>query len=175
MTTLSKIKKAQHSHNFGQNYNPRDLHIGNRKKNIRSLLVPINKKRLDTLYKPGANEPYMSKEQKEYFKNILLKWQDQLFIQADSTVNNIQSSDEHYPDITDRATYEENIKLELRTRSRELQLIKKIQATIQKIGANQYGLCKKCKQEIGIARLEVRPTADLCINCKTLAEQNERL
>jgi DnaK suppressor protein len=61
-----------------------------------------------------------------------------------------------------------------RSRDRERKLIRKIEKTLQLIEDEDFGFCKSCDIEIGIRRLEARPTADLCIECKTLAEIKER-
>lgn len=140
-----------------------------------SLRTPQNATNAPTKYKPKRNESYMCPRQKEYFRGILTNWQKQLIEQADDTVNHIQHDTANYPDAFDRATREESFGMELQARSREYQLIQKIKTTINNIDFGKYGYCSKCSQEIGLARLEVRPTANLCIECKTLAEEHERL
>jgi DnaK suppressor protein len=79
-----------------------------------------------------------------------------------------------FADPNDRASQESDIALELRNRDRERKLIKKIDETILKIDADDYGYCESCGAEIGLKRLEARPTATLCIDCKTLEEMRER-
>ena len=122
--------------------------------------------------KPG--EEYMDEPQKEHFKKILDAWRIQLRQEVDRTVTYMQDEAANFPDPVDRAAPEEEFSLELRTRDRERKLIKKIEKTLQLIEDDDFGFCNSCGIEIGIRRLEARPTADLCIECKTLAEIKER-
>jgi len=122
--------------------------------------------------KPG--EEYMNQDQLDHFKVILEAWRTQLREEVDRTVNHMQDEAANFPDPVDRAAQEEEFSLELRTRDRERKLIKKIEKTLQLIEEDDFGFCNACGIEIGIRRLEARPTADLCIECKTLAEIKER-
>lgn len=125
-------------------------------------------------YVEKANEEYMGTPQQEHFKKILDAWRVQLREEVDRTVTHMQDEAANFPDPVDRAAQEEEFSLELRTRDRERKLIKKIEKTLQLIEEDEFGFCKSCGIEIGIRRLEARPTADLCIECKTLAEIKER-
>ena len=125
-------------------------------------------------YVEKPNEEYMNDEQLEHFKKILEAWRDQLREEVDRTVTHMQDEAANFPDPVDRAAQEEEFSLELRTRDRERKLIKKIEKTLQLIEEDEFGFCKSCGIEIGIRRLEARPTADLCIECKTLQEIKER-
>lgn len=125
-------------------------------------------------YVEKAGEEYMNDEQLEHFKKILDAWRTQLREEVDRTVSHMQDEAANFPDPVDRAAQEEEFSLELRTRDRERKLIKKIEKTLQLIEEDEFGFCKSCGIEIGIRRLEARPTADLCIECKTLAEIKER-
>jgi DnaK suppressor protein len=125
-------------------------------------------------YKPKRGEAYMNEKQREHFKKILLDWRNQLMQEVDRTVHHLQDEAANYPDPADRATQEEEFSLELRTRDRERKLIKKIDNTIESIAQDDYGYCESCGIEIGIRRLEARPTADKCIDCKTLDEIKEK-
>jgi DnaK suppressor protein len=125
-------------------------------------------------YQEKANEEYMGSPQQEHFKKILDAWRIQLRQEVDRTVSHMQDEAANFPDPVDRAAQEEEFSLELRTRDRERKLIKKIEKTLQLIENDDFGFCKSCGIEIGIRRLEARPTADLCIECKTLAEIKER-
>ena len=116
----------------------------------------------------------MNEPQREHFKMILRQWRNQLMEEVDRTVHHLQDDAANYPDPADRATQEEEFSLELRTRDRERKLIKKIDSTIEKIAQDDYGFCESCGIEIGIRRLEARPTADKCIDCKTLDEIREK-
>ena len=125
-------------------------------------------------YKPKRGEVYMGEPQREHFKAILLKWRAELMEEVDRTVSHMKDEAANFPDPADRATQEEEFSLELRTRDRERKLIKKIDSTIERIEQDDYGFCDACGVEIGIKRLEARPTATLCIDCKTLDEIKER-
>ena len=94
--------------------------------------------------------------------------------EVDRTVHHMQDEAANFPDPADRASQEEEFSLELRARDRERKLIKKIDETLQLIEDEDYGWCDSCGVEIGIRRLEARPTATLCIDCKTLAEIKEK-
>ena len=125
-------------------------------------------------YKPARGENYMNEKQHHHFKDILLTWKAELMVEVDRTVMHMKVDASKFPDPSDRATQEEEFSLELRTRDRERKLIKKIDQTIHNIEADDYGYCEACGVEIGIKRLEARPTATLCIDCKTLDEIKEK-
>lgn len=127
-----------------------------------------------TPYKEKKGEEYMNDAQKDHFKSILYNWRNQLMEEVDRTVHHMQDEAANYPDPADRATQEEEFSLELRTRDRERKLIKKIDSTLEKIAQDDYGFCESCGIEIGIRRLEARPTANKCIDCKTLDEIKEK-
>lgn len=127
-----------------------------------------------TPYKMKKGEEYMNDDQKEHFKSILLKWRKDLMEEVDRTVHHMQDEAANPPDPADRATLEEEFSIELRTRDRERRLIRKIDNTIEMIHNDDYGFCESCGVEIGIRRLEARPTANKCIDCKTLDEIKEK-
>jgi DnaK suppressor protein len=127
-----------------------------------------------TPYIQKKGEEYMDEKQCEHFKAILLNWKSELMQEVDRTVSHMKDEAANFPDPADRATQEEEFSLELRTRDRERKLIKKIDSTMERIGQDDYGFCDACGVEIGIKRLEARPTANLCIDCKTLDEIKER-
>lgn len=125
-------------------------------------------------YQESPNEEYMSDEQLTHFRKILEAWRNQLREEVDRTKSHMQDEAANFPDPVDRASQEEEFALELRTRDRERKLIKKIEKTLGLIEADEFGFCKTCGIEIGIRRLEARPTADQCIDCKTLSEIKEK-
>ena len=127
-----------------------------------------------TPYKPRKGEPYMSAKQLDHFRSILIKWRHELMEEVDRTVHHMQDEAANFPDPADRATQEEEFSIELRTRDRERKLIKKIDQTIERIDQEDYGYCDTCGVEIGLRRLEARPTATQCVDCKTLDEMRER-
>ncbi|MCS5591682.1 MAG: RNA polymerase-binding protein DksA [Gammaproteobacteria bacterium] len=124
-------------------------------------------------YTPQKDEEFMSPGQLKHFVNKLSTWRNQLVFEAENTINHIQEDSTPVADINDRATIEEEFALELRTRDRERKLIGKIDKTLHLIEMGDYGYCKTCGIEIASQRLEARPTADQCIDCKTISEKKE--
>lgn len=125
-------------------------------------------------YQEKEGEEYMNDAQLEHFRKLLQAWRNQLREEVDRTVHHMQDEAANFPDPVDRAAQEEEFSLELRTRDRERKLIKKIEKTLKRIEEDDFGFCDSCGIEIGIRRLEARPTADLCIDCKTMAEIKEK-
>jgi DnaK suppressor protein len=125
-------------------------------------------------YQLEEGEEYMNAKQLAHFKSILENWKHQLMEEVDRTVHHMQDEAANFPDPVDRAAQEEEFSLELRTRDRERKLIRKIESSIRDVEAEDYGFCESCGIEIGIRRLEARPTADLCIDCKSLEEIREK-
>jgi DnaK suppressor protein len=130
--------------------------------------------RVVTPYKPKGKEEYMSSRQLAYFRKMLEEMKRDLSQDIDRTVHTMQDEATIFADPNDRASQESDMSLELRNRDRERKLIKKIDETISRIDAGEYGYCESCGIEIGLKRLEARPTATLCIDCKTLDEMRER-
>jgi DnaK suppressor protein len=127
-----------------------------------------------TPYKPKGKEEYMNTRQLAHFRDMLLEMKKGLSQDIDRTVHTMQDEATIFADPNDRASQESDMSLELRNRDRERKLIKKIDETIVRINADDYGFCDSCGVEIGLKRLEARPTATLCIDCKTLDELRER-
>ena len=125
-------------------------------------------------YVISKGEEYMNEKQQEHFKLILKAWRTELMEEVDRTVSHMKDEAANFPDPSDRATQEEEFSLELRTRDRERKLIKKIDKTLVRIEEDDYGFCDQCGIDIGIRRLEARPTAELCVDCKTLDEIREK-
>ena len=125
-------------------------------------------------YKIKKTERYMNARQKKHFIEILARWHSLLVVEQDRTADKLQDNAANFPDESDRATHEEGFTLELKTRERERRLLSKIDSALDSIDHNNYGLCSACGIEIGIRRLEARPTATRCIDCKTLEEIHEK-
>ena len=125
-------------------------------------------------YQEKPDEEYMGEPQINHFRLILKAWRNQLRQEVDRTVHHMQDEAANFPDPVDRAAQEEEFSLELRARDRERKLIKKIEKTLKRIEDDDFGFCDSCGIEIGIRRLEARPTADMCIDCKTMAEIKEK-
>jgi len=125
-------------------------------------------------YKAKKGEEYMNAKQLAHFRKMLEAWKAELSQDIDTTLHSMQDEQTVFADPNDRATQESDMALELRNRDRERKLIKKINETIANIDSGDYGYCESCGVEIGLERLQARPTATLCIDCKTLEEIRER-
>ena len=125
-------------------------------------------------YEAKEGEEYMSARQLAHFRKILESLKKELSEDIDRTVHTMQDEATVFADPNDRASQETDMAIELRNRDRERKLIKKIEETVARIDGDDYGFCDKCGVEIGIKRLEARPTATLCIDCKTLEELKEK-
>ena len=142
-------------------------------KKAKANTVANNKSKIAP-YKPKKNEKYMSAAMKRHFIAVLLLWKEHLLDEMQKTFDHLRAKGETYADPVDRASQEEEFAFELRTRDRERKLINKISTSIEKIKQDDYGWCESCGDEIGVKRLEARPTATHCIDCKTLDEIKER-
>ena len=125
-------------------------------------------------YKEKKGEEYMNDQQVAHFRDILLAWKRGLMEEVDRTVHHMQDDAANFPDPNDRATQESEFSMELRARDRERKLIKKIDESIRNLDNDEFGFCEACGVEIGIKRLEARPTATLCIDCKVIDEIREK-
>ena len=125
-------------------------------------------------YRTKRGEEYMNDAQIAHFRAILLDWKHKLMEEVDRTLHHMQDEAANFPDPNDRATQESEFTLELRTRDRERKLIRKIDEAITTLDGGDYGFCEACGIEIGIRRLEARPTATLCYDCKVLDEFREK-
>jgi len=136
----------------------------------------ISKKRSSPIssYKGRKNEKYMSAAMKKHFNAVLMQWREHLKEEMQKTFDHLKNKGESYADPIDRASQEEEFAFELRTRDRERKLINKIAKSIEQIKQAEYGYCYACGIEIGVKRLEARPTATHCIDCKTLDEIKEK-
>ena len=127
-----------------------------------------------TPYVEKKGEEYMNERMTAHFRDILKAWKKELMEEVDRTVHHMQDEAANFPDPNDRATQESEFTMELRARDRERKLIKKIDESLQLLDDGEYGFCEACGVEIGLRRLEARPTATLCIDCKTLDEIREK-
>ena len=125
-------------------------------------------------YKPTQKEKFMNAKMKEYFKQKLLNWKNELLKESSQTLNNLQSDNEAKPDITDRASEEIDRSFELRTRDRERKLINKIDAALRRIEDGSYGYCEETGEPIGLKRLEARPVATLRLEAQEMHEKAEK-
>ena len=145
-----------------------------KKKALNQSKTVANNKSKIAPYKAKKNEKYMSAAMKKHFIAVLLLWREHLKDEMQKTFDHLKTKGETYADPIDRASQEEEFAFELRTRDRERKLINKIAISIEQIKNDEYGWCESCGDEIGIKRLEARPTATHCIDCKTLDEIKEK-
>lgn len=120
------------------------------------------------------DEEYMNSKQLAYFTEILNKWKAEIIEESERTKEYLKEENTATADLNDRASQEEEFALELRTRDRQRKLLHKIDRALDRISSGEFGYCEQCDEEIGFRRLEARPTAELCIDCKQLAERKER-
>lgn len=125
-------------------------------------------------YVQAKDEEYMSAQMLEHFRGKLNAWKEQLIAEASSTINHLQKDSSTPADPNDRASMEEDFALELRTRDRERKLIAKIDKSLRDIDSGEYGYCKMSGEEIGLARMEARPTATLTVAMKRKQELREK-
>ena len=130
--------------------------------------------KLSKNYKPTQKEKFMNAKMKEYFRQKLVSWKNDLLKESSQTLNNLQNENEAKPDITDRASEEIDRSFELRTRDRERKLINKIDAALQRIDDGSYGYCDETGDPISIKRLEARPVATLSLEAQEMHEKAEK-
>lgn len=125
-------------------------------------------------YQLADDEEYMNEQQLAYFKQVLTDWKNAITEHNDEAKTRLQSDTSPMADLSDRASLEEEFSLTLRSRDRERKLVSKIDAALARIASEEFGYCEKCGVEIGLGRLEARPTAELCIDCKEIEEKREK-
>lgn len=133
-----------------------------------SLKMPKN-------YRPSDDEPFMSSQQIEYFRQRLLSWRDQLLQDSSETISNLKEEPQAESDLIDSAANETDRTIELRARDRERKLINKIEEALRRIEEGSYGYCDETGEPIGVKRLEARPIATLSLEAQERHERRERL
>jgi DnaK suppressor protein len=128
-----------------------------------------------TDYRPSEDEPFMNPRQREYFRNKLHAWKDEILRESRLTLETLQEESQNHPDMADRASSESDRSLELRTRDRQRKLISKIDAALKRIDDGTYGYCEETGDPIGLARLDARPTATLSLEAQELHERREKV
>jgi DnaK suppressor protein len=129
----------------------------------------------DRAYRPSEDEPFMNEQQREYFRQKLLNWKEEILRESRETLQNLQTENENHPDIADRASSETDRSIELRARDRQRKLIAKIDAALERIEDGTYGYCEETGEPISIRRLEARPIATLSIEAQERHERRERV
>lgn len=130
---------------------------------------------IDEAYRPSESEPFMNERQREYFRQKLQSWKEEILHESRETLQTLQDQNLSEPDIADRATTETGRSLELRTRDRQRKLISKIDAALQRISNGTYGYCEETGEPIGLRRLDARPIATLSIEAQEMHERRERV
>ncbi len=130
---------------------------------------------IDEEYRPREDEPFMNERQREYFRNKLLTWKDDILREAKETLQHLQDENQNHPDIADRASSETDRAIELRARDRQRKLIAKIDAALDRIEDGSYGYCEETGEPIALRRLEARPIATLSIEAQERHERRERV
>ena len=130
--------------------------------------------KISKTYKPTQKEKFMNAKMKEYFRQKLESWKNELLKESSQTLNNLQTENEAKPDMTDRASEEIDRTFELRTRDRERKLINKIDAALRRIEDGTYGYCEETGEPIGLKRLEARPVATLSLEAQEMHEKAEK-
>ncbi len=126
-------------------------------------------------YRPSEGEPFMNPRMREYFRQKLERWKDEILRESRETLENLQEESQNHPDMADRASSESDRALELRTRDRQRKLISKIDAALKRIEDNTYGYCEETGDPIGIARLDARPIATLSLEAQEMHERREKV
>ena len=126
-------------------------------------------------YRPSDKEPFMSERQRDYFRDKLLKWKDDILKEAKETLQHLQDESQNHPDLADRASSETDRAIELRARDRQRKLISKIDAALQRIDDNTYGYCEETGEPISLKRLEARPIATLSVEAQERHEKREKV
>jgi DnaK suppressor protein len=136
--------------------------------------MPTNSVQLSKGYKPSEDETYMCSEHLEYFRQLLLKWRSELIEESQETINNLRGEVRDVGDEAERASRETENSLELRTRDRYRKLLGKIDQALARVDDGSYGYCEETGEEIGLARLEARPIATLCLDAQERWELKQK-
>ncbi len=126
-------------------------------------------------YRPSDDEPFMNPRQREYFRQKLERWREDILRESRETLDNLQEESQNHPDMADRASSESDRALELRTRDRQRKLIAKIDAALKRIEDGTYGYCEETGDPIGLARLDARPIATLSLEAQEMHERREKV
>ncbi|MBK8083826.1 MAG: RNA polymerase-binding protein DksA [Devosia sp.] len=126
-------------------------------------------------YRPTEDEPFMCPRQREYFRQKLERWKEEILRESRETLENLQEESQNHPDMADRASSESDRALELRTRDRQRKLISKIDAALKRIDDGTYGYCEETGEPIGLARLDARPIATLSLEAQEMHERREKV
>jgi DnaK suppressor protein len=174
-----KSVNGTHGHNGlnGHNgHNGHNSHNGHNGHNgIHAANGSGNGKDKSKIYRPTEKEPFMNERQKDYFRQKLAIWREDILKEAKDTLQHLQDENQNHPDLADRASSETDRAIELRARDRQRKLINKIDAALHRIDDGTYGYCEETGEPIGIKRLEARPIATLSVEAQERHERRERI
>jgi DnaK suppressor protein len=126
-------------------------------------------------YRPTESEPFMNERQRDYFREKLLRWKDEIIQESKETLEHLQDENQNHPDLVDRASSEADRAIELRARDRQRKVIAKIDAALKRIDERTYGYCEETGEPIGLRRLDARPIATLSVEAQERHERRERV
>ena len=126
-------------------------------------------------YRPSEKEPFMNERQREYFRDKLLVWKEEILKETKETLQHLQDENQNHPDLADRASSETDRAIELRARDRQRKLIAKIDAAVRRLYDGEYGYCEVTGEPISLARLEARPIATMTLEAQEKHERIERV
>jgi DnaK suppressor protein len=129
----------------------------------------------EKIYRPSDKEPFMNDRQRDYFRERLLAWKEDILREAKETLQHLQDENQNHPDLADRASSETDRAIELRARDRQRKLIAKIDAALARIDDGTYGYCEETGEPIALRRLEARPIATLSVEAQERHERRERI
>jgi DnaK suppressor protein len=127
------------------------------------------------VYRPTDKEPFMNDRQREYFRQKLMAWREEILKEAKETLVHLQEENQNHPDLADRASSETDRAIELRARDRQRKLISKIDEALGRIEDGSYGYCEETGEPISLRRLEARPIATLSVEAQERHERRERV
>lgn len=130
---------------------------------------------IDDDYRPSDDEPFMNERQRNYFRQKLQKWKQDIIDETRTTLAELNAQSQQHADLADRATSETDRALELRARDRQRKLVAKIDAAIARIDDGSYGYCEETGEPIGLKRLDARPIATLSVEAQERHERRERV
>jgi len=126
-------------------------------------------------YRPSESEAFMNERQREYFRQKLLRWKEEILQESKETLEHLQDENQNHPDLVDRASSETDRAIELRARDRQRKLIAKIDAALKRIEDGSYGYCEETGEPISLKRLDARPIATLSVEAQERHERRERV
>jgi DnaK suppressor protein len=125
-------------------------------------------------YRPTEDEPYMNRNQREYFRRKLVSWRDEILRGSNETLRQLKEEESRVADMSDWASFETERNFQLRARDRERKLLSKIDEALRRIEEGTYGFCEETQEPIGLRRLEARPIATLSIEAQERHERREK-